>query len=636
MTSNELREKYQAFFEKNGHARIGSASLIPENDPTVLFTTAGMHPLVPYLMGETHPLGKRLVNVQKCIRTGDIDEVGDKWHLSFFEMMGHWSLGDYFKKEAIQMSYEFLTKVLGLEKDKLSVTVFEGDKDAVQDDEAAGYWEEAGIPENRIHYLNKKENWWGPAGEVGPCGPDTEFFYRMVGEEEKSTQDFVSRNQDFPEIGNDVLMQYNKTKSGKFEESKQKNIDNGTGLERVISVLNGYENTFEIDTLKPIYDKVKELTKKKDFSDEEVRSLRIVTDHLRAAVMILGDDKAVAPSNVDQGYVLRKFIRRSIRHARLLGIGGNFCKSIAEIVIDVMKDPYIEVEKNKEFIFSELLKEEEKFSVALRKGMEIAKRLFETKKPIPEEKFVKVMESSEKRDFFVAYLKGKYDPNNPYGITKEELNASLVTGKEAFKLYQSYGFPLEMIDEIATEARLIVDHFNFRKEVKEHQDTSRKGAEQKFKGGLADAKEETTKLHTVTHLTLAAMKELIDKDMEQKGANINAERMRFDFNSDERLTDEQLRSIEQWVNKAITSEAEVQMQVLTLDEAKKSGAHGTFDAKYGDKVKVYTIAGKDGTVYSKEICGGPHVETLKGIGTYKIKKQESVAAGIKRIKAVLE
>jgi alanyl-tRNA synthetase len=597
ITSKELREKYLSFFESKGHARIASASLIPENDPTVLFTTAGMHPLVPYLMGENHPLGKRLVNIQKCIRTGDIDEVGDKWHLSFFEMMGHWSLGDYFKKEAIEMSYEFLTKVLELSKDKLSVTVFEGDKDAARDEEAANQWKKSGIPENRIHFLNKKENWWGPAGEVGPCGPDTEFFYRMTGEEETSTKDFVSRNQDFPEIGNDVLMQYNKVKSGNFEESKQKNIDNGTGLERVISVLNGYENTFEIDTLKPIYDKVKELAGEEKTKETEIKSLRIITDHLRAAVMILGDDKSIAPSNVDQGYVLRKFIRRSIRHGRLLGIEGNFCKSVAEVVVATMGPVYLEVEKNKEFIFNELIKEEEKFSVALTNG---TTRLQRT---------LSFLEKAGKKE---------------------------VSGKLAFDLYQSFGFPIEMVVEICKEDGFSVDTTDFEARIKAHQDTSRKGAEQKFKGGLADAKEETTKLHTVTHLTLAAMKELIDKDMEQKGANINAERMRFDFNSEERLTDEQLRAIEAWVNKAIVSEATVKMEVLTLDEAKKSGAHGTFDAKYGDKVKVYTVTGPDGTIYSKEICGGPHVESLKEIGTYKIKKQESVAAGIKRIKAVLE
>jgi alanyl-tRNA synthetase len=597
VTSKELREKYQIFFEEHGHTRIASASLIPENDPTVLFTTAGMHPLVPYLMGETHPSGTRLVNVQKCIRTGDIDEVGDKWHLSFFEMMGHWSLGDYFKKEAIAMTFEFLTKVLELPVEKLSATVFEGDENSPRDEEAALAWVEAGISEKRIHFLPKAENWWGPAGESGPCGPDTEFFYRAVGEEEKDTNDFLKRNQDFPELGNDVLMQYNKTKNGKYFELEQKNIDNGTGLERILSVLNGYENTFEIDTLKPIYDKVKSLAKVDTKTESSIKSIRIITDHLRTAVMILGDDKAVVPSNVDQGYVLRKFIRRGVRHARLLGIKDNVSKSIAEIVVSVMGDAYSEIEKNKEFIFAELIKEEEKFSVALARGTEVL----------------------EKKLFFL-----------------EKAGLTQLNGKGAFDLYQSFGFPLEMTIEMCAEKEFTVDDSSFNELVKEHQNKSRKGAEQKFKGGLADAKEETTKLHTATHLTLAAMKELISEDIEQKGANINAQRLRLDFNSDERLTDEQLRAIENHVNTAIKSEANVAMCILGLDEAKASGAHGVFDSKYGEKVKVYTIADKEGNIYSKEICGGPHVETLKGMGTYKIKKQESVAAGIKRIKAVLE
>jgi alanyl-tRNA synthetase len=603
INSIELREKYQSFFEKKGHKRIASASLIPENDPTVLFTTAGMHPLVPYLMGETHPLGKRIVNVQKCIRTGDIDEVGDKWHLSFFEMMGHWSFGDYFKKEAIEMTYEFLTKELGLDKDRISVTVFEGDNDAPRDNEAAKAWESVGIPKNRIHFLPKTENWWGPAGVTGPCGPDTECFYRMVGDEEKDTADFVERDQDFPEMGNDVLMQYNKTVDGRFEESKQKNIDNGTGVERILCVLNGYENAFECDTLKPIYEKVKELAKVDTNNKDAIKSLRIITDHLRAAVMILGDDKAVSPSNVDQGYILRRFIRRSIRHSRLLGIKNNFCKSVAEVVVETMKFPYEEIEKNKEFIFCELEKEEEKFSVALEKGTKIL----------------------ENKLFFL----GKASENVKDKV-KKELN-----GKGAFDLFQSYGFPLEMTIEMCAEKGFTVDTKKFEELIKEHQEKSRKGAKQKFKGGLADAKEETTKLHTVTHLVLAALKEIVSSEIEQKGANINAERIRFDFNSEERLTDEQIKKVEEWVNKVIREEAEVKVELLSLKDAKEAGAHGTFDSKYGEKVKVYTVF-KNNKVFSKEICGGPHVKTTKGMGVFKIIKQGAVAAGIKRIKAILE
>jgi alanyl-tRNA synthetase len=636
VTSKELRKKYIDFFKSKGHAEISSASLIPENDPSVLFTTAGMHPLVPYLMGETHPLGKRLVNCQKCIRTGDIDEVGDAWHLSFFEMMGNWSLGDYFKKEAIEFSFEFLTKVLGIPVEKLSVTVFEGDKDAPKEDVADKVWRSLGIPKNRIHFLPKKDNWWGPAGDTGPCGPDTEMFYRVKGDEEGSTQEFLSRAQELPEIWNDVFMQYNKNADGKYVEMDKKNVDTGLGLERVIAVLNGYDNAFEGDMLKPIFEKVKKIAGKKDLTANELRSVRIITDHLRASVMILGDDKGIVPGNVDQGYVLRRFIRRSVRHGRLLGIEKNFCSEIAKVVVEVMGNVYSEIEKNKNFVFKELDKEEEKFSVALEKGLNVAKKLFNFKKAIPENKFVKIMTSPEKREFFVPYLEGKFKADNKYNITKEELDNALVNGKEAFDLFQSYGFPLEMIDEIATEARLVVDHIGFRKELESHQELSRKGAEQKFKGGLADAKEETTKLHTATHLTLAAMKEIVNPEIEQKGANITAERMRFDFNSEERLTEEQLRAIEKWVNEAIASGADVKMEVISLEEAKKSGAHGTFDSKYGDKVKVYTVIGKNGKIYSKEICGGPHVTSLKGIGHFKIIKQEAVAAGIKRIKAVLE
>ena len=638
ITSKELREKYIEFFKGKKHAEIAGASLIPENDPTVLFTTAGMHPLVPYLMGEKHPGGKRLVNCQKCIRTGDIDEVGDQWHLTFFEMLGNWSLGDYFKEEAIRLSFEFLTgkKWLSIPAERLSVSCFKGDKNAPRDDRAAKYWEEAGIPKERIHFLPKSENWWGPAGETGPCGPDTEMFYHVTDDLEKSTAGFkkLDNEEKVCEIWNDVFMQYDRQKDGTYMNLTNRNVDTGMGLERVVAVLNGYDNVYECDTLKPVYEKVKGLAGK-EIADEGTRSARIITDHLRAATFILGDEKGIVPSNVDQGYILRRFIRRSVRHARLLGIKGKFCREAAEAVVKSMGNVYPELEKNKERIFSELDKEEEKFSVALKKGMNVAAKLFQKKKPIDEEKFVRVMSSPEKRAFFIRYLEGKFDADNSYGISREELDGALITGKEAFNLFQSYGFPLEMIDEIATEARLVVDHLGFRKEVKSHQELSRKGAEQKFKGGLADAKEETTKLHTAAHLMLAAMRETISGDIVQKGSNINAERLRFDFNSDERLTNEQLKGIEDWVNEAIEAGADITEDVLPLDEAKKGGAHGTFESKYGDNVKVYTIK-KGDRVYSKEICGGPHVKTTKGMGHFRIKKQESVAAGVKRIKAVLE
>ncbi len=606
ITSIELRKKYISFFKSKNHVEILSASLIPENDPTVLFTTAGMHPLVPYLLGEKHPLGKKLCNIQKCIRTGDIDEVGDDWHLSFFEMMGHWSLGDYFKKEAIEMSFEFLTskKYLGIPIERLSVTCFEGDNDAPQDLEASEAWEKCGIPKKRIHFLPKKDNWWGPAGLTGPCGPDTEFFYHVKNIQEKDTKEFEKFNKQgiFCEIGNDVLMQYNKNSNGFFETAKQKNIDNGTGLERLTAVLNGFDNVYEIDSIKPIFEKVLELSnlkrkKRGELNNNEKRSVRIITDHLRASVMILGDDKAVTPSNVDQGYILRRFIRRSIRHGRLIGIKENFCNKVAGIVVKEMSPVYNEIEKNKEFIFNALEKEEEKFSKTIEAGIKIL----------------------EKKLFFL-----------------EKSNIKELNAKGAFDLFQSYGFPLEMTIEICEEKGFRVDEKGFQKLLLEHQELSRKGAEQKFKGGLADSKEETTKLHTCAHLTLAALKEILDKKIEQKGSNINSERLRFDFNFDRKLTTQEIKKIEEWVNNAIKSKAIVKMEILSLEEAKKNGAHGSFESKYGEKVKVYTIIGTNGKIYSKEICGGPHTTTLENIGDYKIIKEESSSAGVRRIKAVLK
>ncbi|VVB75330.1 Alanine--tRNA ligase [uncultured archaeon] len=602
ITSAQLRQKYFDFFKSKGHALIPSASLIPENDPTVLFTTAGMHPLVPYLLGEAHPLGKRLCDVQKCIRTGDIDDVGDAWHLSFFEMLGNWSLGDYFKKEMVAFSYEFLTgkKYLGIPSERLSVTCFAGDADAPRDIEAAGAWEKAGVPKNRIHFLAKADNWWGPAGQTGPCGPDTEMFYHVKDIQEKSTQEFEKYNKEgtFCEIWNDVLMQYNKNEKGVYEEGKQKNIDTGMGVERTVAVLNGLDNVYETDTLKPIFEKVLDLAGKKSgkVSAEELRSARIITDHLRAAVMILGDNKGIVPSNVDQGYILRRFIRRAIRHARLIGINGNFCKEVAQVTVKVMGPVFEEVEKNKARVFSELEKEEEKFSVALENGTKVLEKKLSFLDKAP----------------------------------KKELNA-----KGAFDLFQSYGFPLEMTIEMCKEKGFSVDSKRFEELLKQHQELSRKGAEQKFKGGLLDNSVETTKLHTATHLLNEALRQIVRKDTYQKGCNITAERLRFDFNADEKLTEEQLKKVEAWVNDAIKSEAEVKMDIMGVEEAKKVGAQGVFDSKYGEKVKVYTIS-KGSKIFSKEICGGPHVKNTKELGKFKIQKQESVAAGIRRIKAVLE
>ncbi|MEI7961644.1 MAG: alanine--tRNA ligase, partial [archaeon] len=567
-------------------------------DPSVLFTTAGMHPLVPYLLGEPHPLGKKLCNVQKCIRTGDIDEVGDAWHLSFFEMLGNWSLGDYFKKEAIAFSFEFLTKELGISKERLSVTCFVGDDDAPKDLEAALAWEVQGIPKGRIHFLPKGDNWWGPAGLTGPCGPDTEMFFHVKDVAEKSTAEFskLCSEGGFCEIWNDVLMQYNKTVEGKFPDLVQKNIDTGMGVERTVAVLNGFDNAYEGDSLKPIFDKVKSLSSVGFNIAEHVRSARIITDHLRSAVMILGDDKGIVPSNVDQGYILRRFIRRAIRHAKLIGIDGKFCKSVAEVTVSVMGEAYPEVKKNKLRVFDELEKEEEKFSVALDNGLKVI------------EKKLQFIDKSPKK----------------------ELNA-----KGAFDLFQSYGFPLEMTVEICKEKGFGVDVKGFEELLKKHQELSRKGAEQKFKGGLADHSESTTKLHTATHLLNEALKQVVNKDIHQKGSNITPERLRFDFNADEKISDVELKKVEEWVNVAIDAEADVSMEILSVSEAKKAGAEGQFEDKYGDKVKVYTIKSKD-KLFSKEICGGPHVKNTRELGKFKILKQEAVAAGVRRIKAVVE
>ena len=563
ISSAELKKKYLAFFEKKGHKIIPNASLIPENDPTVLFTTAGMHPLVPFLLGEPHPLGKRLCSVQRCVRTGDIDEVGDAWHLSVFEMLGNWSLGDYFKEEAIAMSFEFLTKTMGIPKERFSVTCFKGGKDVPSDNDAARAWEKLGVEKHRIHFLS--DNWWGPAGETGPCGPDTEMFYHVKDVQEGSTEEFdrLCKEGVFCEIWNDVLMQYNKTKEGKFENLTQKNIDTGMGVERTVASLNGFTNAYECDTLRPIIDKVISISPAK--IDRANRSARIITDHIRAAVMIIGDDKGVVPSNVDQGYVLRRFIRRSIRHARMLGIKGNFCNDVAKVAVDVMGESYPELRKNSKRIFEELGKEEERFSAALENGTKLLERELQ------------LLEKAHKKT---------------------------LDAKNAFDLFQSFGFPLEITTEMCKEKGFGVDAAGFNALMKEHQVISRKGAEQKFKGGLADHSEATTKLHTATHLLNQALRAVVDPTIYQVGSNITPERLRFDFNYDKKLSDDQIKKIEDWVNNVIKAEADVSFEIMPVEAAKKMGAQGVFEEKYEQTVKVYTIA-KGKTVYSREICGGP-------------------------------
>ena len=584
-TAEKLEKKFLEFFKEKKHAIIPSASLIPENDPTVLFTTAGMHPLVPYLMGQSHPSGKRLANNQKCVRTGDIDEVGDPSHLTFFFMLGNWSLGDYFKKEAIEWSIEFLTskKWLGLDKEKLYVTCFKGDKDAPKDEESAKVWESLGIPKERIFFNTKEDNWWGPAGKTGPCGPDTEMFYD-TGKQPcgKDCKPGCNCGKYF-EIWNDVFMQYNKTDAGKFESLKQKNVDTGMGLERTTAMLQGKETVFETELFKPIIDKISELSKQ-----DLVKSKRIVADHLRASCFILAEGRGIVPSNVEHGYVLRRLIRRSIRHARLLGLEGNFCRQIAEVVVEIYGKHWPSLKKNSELIFLELEREEERFSKVLSNGLKM---------------FEKVLRKEGK-----------------------------ISGKEAFLLYQSFGFPLEMTLELAEERGIKVDKKVFEKEFEKHQALSRKSTEGKFKSGLQDHGEATVKLHTATHLLHAALRKVLGEHVQQKGSNITPERLRFDFSNPEKVSKEQLEEVEKLVNEQIEKGIELQREEMSLEEAKNKGALAFFGEKYKpEKVSVYTI----GDV-SKEVCTGPHVKNTKEIGKFKIVKEESISAGVRRIKAVVE
>lgn len=588
ITSNELREMWINFFKDRGHAIIPSASIIPENDPTVLFTTAGMHPLVPYLLGEKHPAGNRLSDVQKCIRTGDIDEVGDNTHLTFFEMLGNWSLGDYFKKEMIAFSYEFLTseKYLNIDKNKLAVTVFEGDSDCPRDEESVSYWMENGLKKEQIFYLNKKHNWWGPAGITGPCGPDTEMFIDTGKEkccEECSPACDCGK---YVEIWNDVFMQYNKQKDGTFIPLTQKNVDTGMGLERTVCMLNGFESVYDIDLFQRAIKLLEELSGKK--YKENVKAFRVICDHMRTSVIILGDKNGVTPSNVDQGYVLRRLIRRAVRFARNIELPENGLKELALLFIDIYKDVYSEIFDNKDKIITELVKEEEKFQKTIQTGLK---------------EFEKVS-----------------------GFMKD----GVFNGKTAFRLYDTFGFPIEMTEELAKEKNLVVDRKGFEEAFEKHQQLSKQGAEQKFKGGLADNSEQTTNLHTATHLLNAALKRTLSNDINQKGSNITAERLRFDFNFDRKVTEEELKTVEDLVNSVIAQKIDIECKEMTVDEAKNLGAVGVFDSKYGEKVKVYKIGD-----FSMEICGGPHAKNTGDLGTFKIKKEQSSSSGVRRIKAVL-
>lgn len=581
------------FFRKHGHAIIGSASLIPENDPTVLFTTAGMHPLVPYLLGEKHPAGVRLADVQKCVRTGDIDEVGDASHCTFFEMLGNWSLGDYFKDEMIPWSYEFLTspEYLGIDPKRLAVSVFAGDADCPRDERSAELWEKAGIAHDRIFFLPKENNWWGPAGITGPCGPDSEMF---IDNGQPKCCDECSPACDcgkYLEIWNDVFMQFNKTVDGKYEPLKQKNVDTGMGLERTLCILQGKKSVYETDLFAPIIAAIESIGSGKYGSDEETtKAIRIVADHIRTSVFMIGDEKGVACSNVDQGYILRRLLRRAVRFAKKLDIEIGKLTVVAEAVIEEYKDVYPELEINRDRIVNEITAEEERFERTLQGGIKEFEKL-------------------------CHYLVG-----------------DTISGKASFKLYDTYGFPIEMTVELAKEKGLKVNVDDFNKAFAEHQQKSHAGAEQKFKGGLADHSEATARLHTATHLMHRALKEVLhDDNANQKGSNITEERLRFDFTFPRALTPEEIREVEDKVNEAIKADVPVVCEEMTVEEAREQGAVGLFTAKYGEKVKVYTM-GK----YSKEICGGPHASHTGELGHFRIVKEQSSSAGVRRIKAVLE
>ena len=656
MTSSELRSLFIQFFKDRGHAVIPSASVIPENDPTVLFTTAGMHPLVPYLLGQKHPSGRRLTDVQKCIRTADIDEVGDMSHLTFFEMLGNWSLGDYFKKEMIPWSWEFLTseKYLGIDKDKLAFTVFAGDEDCPRDNEAADLWRSCGVKEDHLFFLPKEHNWWGPAGITGPCGPDTEMF--MIVKKPcgpKCGPDCHCGA--YLEIWNDVFMQYNKQADGSFKPLEQKNVDTGMGLERTICVLTGKNSVYETDLFEGILARIAELSGKTYGSDEAVtKAFRVIADHLRTSTFILGDQHAVTPSNVDQGYILRRLIRRAVRFGMQLGLAEGFTVEIASVIIDQYKDVYPELLAHRDFVLEQLLLEEKRFQKTLKQGMKefdkILQNMQRTRQQLDTLKAglandeaavesanaaLKVLRPTPDLQPVIEALNGFVQDPSAKGSALEAVDnciASLDTldGRNAFKLYDTYGFPIEMTVELCKENGLKVDENDFADRFKKHQEKSHAGAEQRFKGGLADASEQTACLHTATHLLHAALRKVLGDEVHQNGSNITAERLRFDFTFGRKMTKEELDEVEKLVNEAIAAKVPVVLEEMSLDEAKASGAIGLFENKYGERVKVYTMG-----TFSKEICGGPHAGNTGDLVSFKIQKEESSSAGVRRIKATI-
>ena len=590
MTAKELRTMYVEFFKERGHLEIPSASLLPENDPTVLFTTAGMHPLVPYLLGEKHPGGKRLTAIQKCVRTVDIDEVGDDMHLTFFEMMGNWSLGDYFKEESIAMSYDFLTNHLHIPPERLAVTVFEGDETVPRDSEAEEIWMAQGLKREQVFRYGREENWWGPAGQTGPCGPDTEIFYDMGKPACGPDCGPACKCGKYVEIWNNVFMKYNKMADGSFVELKQKNVDTGMGLERVLTIFNGKTNVYETELFRPVMERLELFLEERSGQEPmPLKNRRIICEHIRAVSVILGDSKKIVPSNTEQGYILRRLIRRVIRLLKQAGLDYSHLCELAEITVRQYQDTYPELEENHDFILEQLQKEYALFSRTLDEGLKKASRYLEN-------------------------------------IGK----GGVLSGDLAFKLYDTYGFPIEFTVELAGERGYGVDMEGFRHRFREHQEKSRQGAAGKFAGGLADHSEQTARLHTATHLLNGALRAVLGEEVFQRGSNITAQRLRFDFSFGRKMTKEELEQVEAIVNEAIEKKIDVVQEEMTPQEAYAAGAIGVFSDKYGNRVKVYSIPG-----YSKEICGGPHARNTGELRTFKILKEEACSAGVRRIKAVV-
>ena len=594
MNSADIRKKYLEFFKSKGHTITPSASLIPENDSTTLFNTAGMQPLIPFLMGEKHPAGTAIANCQKCIRTGDIDCVGDSWHLSFFEMLGNWPLGAYDKEQMIKWSWEFLTSKewLGINPHKLYVTVFEGDQDISKDEESIKIWQECfqttdiKAEENEIIFpLPKEDNWWGPVGNSGVCGPDTEMFVD-TGKKGCSPECKPGCScGKYAEIWNDVFMFYYKEADGSYRELETPQIDTGFGLDRATALLNEADNVYDCDIFIPIVNRIKELANISEANETELKSIRIIADHIRSAVFIMGDNLGIAPSNLDQGYVVRRLLRTAIRHGKLLNINQeiDLTVEIAKVVINLMKETYPELERNKDVVLNNLEKEEKQFEKTLNKGL------------------------------------------------KEFNKLEKLKGEDAFRLYSTYGFPLEMTVDLAEERGEKINIEEFNQEFAKHKDLSRTASAGKFKGGLADHSEEVTKYHTATHLLHEALRKVLGEHVQQRGSNLNAERLRFDFSHSEKMTDEEKQKVEDLVNEQIDAKLEINCEEKSVDEAKNEGAVGLFGDKYGDKVKVYNIG-----PFSKEICGGPHVNNTSELGIFKIKKEQSASSGVRRIKAILE